>query len=334
MKALTSSEKDIISKGFLDGKSARQIACEMKISPTTAIKYKPALLPTIPKSKGGRPKVLSATTKRYIIQKVTTGQVSTASELHKQLNEGTDTPVSYTSVLNVLYSTGLRGRNKIKKPFLTKKHQKARMDFESWTVEDWKQVVFSDESKINRLSSDGKHWCWKKRGEPMKPSHLKEVVKHGGGSLMVWGCLTSKGIGDLCRIDGGLDADLYCKILGDELLSTLRYYHLKKSDTIFQQDNDPKHTSKKAQQWIKANKLEVLNWPANSPDLNPIEHVWSYLKQSVYSSNTPPSSIHELWQQVQDKWNEIPLDYIKELYGSMPNRIQAVKRAKGGHTKY
>jgi transposase len=338
MKPINSTQKNIIRNSFLEGKSARQIAREMGLSPTTVTKYRQKPVRNVAKSKGGRPKALSQTTERYIVRKVTTGQVASAVELHKQLNNNSDDKVSYTTVCNVLKRVGLRARNKIKKPLLSKKHRKQRMNFvrkyENLTEEDWERVIFSDESKINRLGSDGKRWTWKKRGEPMKPHHLAEFTKHGGGSLMVWGCITSKGVGYLCRIDGGMDADLYCKILGEELLQTLSYYEFEKSQITFQQDNDSKHTSKKAQKWFRTHKMDVLEWPANSPDLNPIEHVWSYLKREIYDSDTSIASIAELWEQVQEKWDEIPSEYIKNLFRSMPARIQAVKKAKGAHTKY
>jgi hypothetical protein len=68
------------------------------------------------------------------------------------------------------------------------------------------------------------------------------TVKFGGGSIMMWGCMTSKGIGFSCRIDGRMDAELYTNILSDELNQTLKYYDLEPSEIIFQQDNDPNGT--------------------------------------------------------------------------------------------
>src|SRR5260221_8714378 len=132
---------------------------------------------------------------------------------------------------------------------LTKCHKKEWMDFAvshlQWTLEDWKRVVWSDETKVNRLGSDGKKWVWKRLGEPLSDRLVQGTRKFGGGSVMVWGCKTWKGAGLACKIDGIMDSDLYCNILGDELQGTLDYYGKSTSDVIFQQDGDPKHTSKK-----------------------------------------------------------------------------------------
>ena len=101
----------------------------------------------------------------------------------------------------------------------------------------------------------------------------------------------------------------------------------------FQQDNDPKHTSKKGYQWFSDNNITPLKWP-HSPDLNPIEDLWQHLKTKLQQYDTPPKGVHDLWDKLAKDWNEIPPEMYQTLIESMPRRIQAVLKAKGGHTKY
>jgi DDE superfamily endonuclease len=164
--------------------------------------------------------------------------------------------------------------------------------------------------------------------------HIKGTVKFGGGSIMLWGCMTAKGVGYACRIDGSMDAQLYTEILDDEFLKTLGDYELDVGEIVFQQDNDPKHTSRIARNWFENNKVEVLEWPAQSPDLNPIESLWRHLKRQLAAYDTEPTSMHELWKRVEVEWYKVPVGTCIDLIESMPRRVAAVLKAKGGYTKY
>jgi hypothetical protein len=227
---------------------------------------------------------------------------------------------------------------KRKRPLLTKKHVKERLDFaiahQDWTLDDWKRVVWSDETKINRLGSDGRKWAWKKAGEGLSERLVKGTMKFGGGSLMMWGCMLWDGVGYACKIDGRMDGELYTKILQDELQGSLMYYGKDPSSIIFQQDNDPKHKSKMARTWLEDHGFQVLSWPSQSPDLNPIEHLWTHLKRRVADHSVSPKGILELWDRVQEEWDKIGPEVCQNLIESMPRRIQDVLRAKGGYTRY
>ena len=120
---------------------------------------------------------------------------------------------------------------------------------------------------------------------------------------------------------------LYVQILDDELLGTLGDLGIKKKDIYFQQDNDPKHTSKLASEWFKNKRLDKLDWLPQSPDMNIIEHVWNYLERRVSSRTHLPSNVTELWEALVEEWQCIEDDYIAKLYDSMPERIQALLEA-------
>jgi hypothetical protein len=221
---------------------------------------------------------------------------------------------------------------------LTEAHKQKRLEWAEahadWSADDWKAVVFSDESKFNIFGSDGRSWCWRRQGEEFDERYTKKVVKHGGGHVMVWGCITAEGLGRISRIDGNMDATLYVEILNDDFLGTLSDLAINKTSIYFQQDNDPKHTSNLAKEWFQKKKVDKLDWPANSPDMSIIEHVWDYLDRRVRTRTSLPRNRTELWDALVEEWGNVEEDYITRLYESMPRRVQALLDAKGGHTKY
>jgi hypothetical protein len=182
-------------------------------------------------------------------------------------------------------------------------------------VEDWKKVIFSDETKVNRLGSDGRQWAWKRPGEGLSPRLVQPTVKFGGGSPMVWGCMLWEGPGYATKIEGKMDAELYTSILEDELQQTMEYYGLEVEDVIFQQDNDSKHTSKKARKWFEDHGYHLLKWLAQSSDLNPIEHLWEHVKRKLGAYAEPPKGMLELWERFEKEWNDIPVEVCQSLQG-------------------
>jgi transposase len=260
-----------------DGASTRKVASECGISKSSVQILRAELPSNLPVNTGGRPAKLSPRNKRTCVHAITSGSLKTGIAVAKMLESDHGIKVCDRTVRNCLQEAGLAAVEKERKPKLSRANIKARLEFakrhQHWTIDDWKRVIWSDETKINRFCSDGRSWCWVRDSESRKPHHVKQTVKHGGGSIMIWGCMAYYGTGFMCKIDGTLDKDLYKQILQGELLQTIDWYKMAPKEVIFQHDNDPKHTSKAVQEWLSAQPFEVLGWPSQSPDLNPIEHL-------------------------------------------------------------
>jgi len=321
-----------------NGQSCHKIATQLQLGHSTVAEIHQQVTTPLPKASGGHPTKLTPYAHRCIVCLITSGQADNASQVKQKLQDPSPINISTQTICNALKKENLRAGVKSKKPLLCKCHIKACYDFavkyQHWTEDDWFHVIFSDEMKINHMGSDGRVWVWKKAGAPITKQHVLPTVKFGGGSVMVWGCMTAHGIGFCCRIDGRMDGSLYREILEDHVFQTAEWYGVGREDFIFQQDGDPKHRSKLAQEWFKDNKVKVLDWPAQSPDLNPIEHLWWYLKRRLHSYPTDPKSIHELWERIEVEWERIPKEVCVDLIRSMPRRVAAVLKAKGGYTKY
>jgi transposase len=169
MKAITQEQERAVIFHLQNGLSYRETAKKVKIHSATVCKV--AKRNRIERScnKGGQSPKLNETVKRNIVRIITSGQCDTAIEAAKMLQEGRSIHVNAQTIRNVLKSCGLQAKHKIKKPSISVKNQKKRLEFAKkyrhWTVHDWNRILWSDETKVNRFGSDGRLWCWKSKEE-------------------------------------------------------------------------------------------------------------------------------------------------------------------------
>ena len=108
----------------------------------------------------------------------------------------------------------------------------------------------------------------------------------------------------------------------------------KKGYIVFQEDNSPIHTCKLAKQWKESIGMVSLQWPPNSPDLNPIEHIWYILKITIQKMTPRPMTVPDMTIALRKAWDDLDENTMNNLVESMSSRIAAVIEAKGRNTKY
>lgn len=321
------------------GLSYRKIAEKMKCCHRTVsrlhVKYKKTNSVATVKGQG-RKKVTSEREDRLISRLIVSGECDNATQVRRNLSRNNGVNISSRTIRRRLRKVGLRARVKCKKPRLSTAHTKHRLEWAkervNWGENEWKKVLWSDEKKFKLFGSDGKEWCYKRNNEPLSLRTTRGTVKWGGGGIMVWGCFSRAGVGKLHKIDSIMDSNMYQRILRYKMKSSARSL-FGNSPFLFQQDNDPKHTSSSTVKFLERTGVDVMSWPSQSPDLNPIEHLWFIVDRKV-RENHKPMNMNELWENIQEEWSKIPLTTCQKLVDSMPKRCQEVIRAKGHSTKY
>uniref|UniRef100_A0AAZ3S158 Tc1-like transposase DDE domain-containing protein n=1 Tax=Oncorhynchus tshawytscha TaxID=74940 RepID=A0AAZ3S158_ONCTS len=166
---------------------------------------------------------------------------------------------------------------------------------------------------------------WRRRNAAYDPKNTIPTVKHGGGNIMLWGCFSAKGTGQLHRIKGKVDH----QILGENLLPSARALKMGRR-WVFQ--HDPKHTAKATKEWLKKKRIKVLEWPSQSPDLNPIENLWRELKVRV--AKRQPRKLNDLEKICKEEWDKIPPEMCANLVANYKKHLTSVIANKGFATKY
>lgn len=327
-------EKNKYIAMHLEGYSNRYIARFFKRSPTTVSKVLTRFIQTnsIERKVGsGRKRKTDARTDRFIVEQVKRNRFITCNEIKAlgSLQQLSNTTISR----RIVEFGGFFSYWAANKPFISDKNKQHRMRWclarQNWTKEQWRQIMWSDESPFV-LRYNAKKRVWRQHNERYKPECMTATVKHDV-KLMVWGCFTAHGVGNLHLIEGIMDQHIYKSILENHLLPSASKLFPNGLWT-FQQDNDPKHTSIMIRNWIIEKQLCQLEWPAQSPDLNPIENLWSFVDRQC--RHRTPKTKQELFTIIEDAWKNIPLTMLETLVDSMPDRCKAVIANNGWPTKY
>lgn len=337
-RELSAEIRALIIAYHKSGTSNRQIAKKMKIPHATVdynIKKYRESGSFLNKRRSGRPRATTSADDRRIVVTSKLNRRKTAPEITAELNVGRPKPVSVSTVKRRLQKAGLHGRIAMKKPLLRKQNKQKRLkwarEHQHWTIEEWKNVLWTDESKFELFGTRRRVFVRRSVGERTREECIAATVKHGGGSVMVWGCFAGTSVGDIAKIDGILKKEGYRDILENHAIpSGIR---LLGQNFIFQQDNDPKHSSKLCKDYLRhleeEGTLKIMEWPPQSPDLNPIELLWEELDRQVRKS--APTSTTEMWNKLQSSWTSISEETLAKLIARMPRLCAAIIKSRGGH---
>lgn len=337
-KEHSSDIRFLVLKHFENGESYATIA-KKTLLPRSTVQYiikRYKETKCILNKKGrGRKRKTSAAVDRIIQRKIKADRRKSASSVKEELEKELGITIHANTVRNRLHEVGLYGRVARKKPMVNKTNRTKRIQYAKKMLEHpfryWQNVLWSDESKFNLFGSDGKVMVWRSTNEEFDPLCTVPTVKHQGGSVMLWGCFSRAGVGNLHFIEGIMDRFMYREILEENLQDSAKRLGLG-ARFVFQHDNDPKHRAVFVSDWLKKNRIEVLQWPSFSPDLNPIEHIWDELERRMKKHQ--PKNKDELKRYLLQEWLGIGKDVTEKLVDSVPNRLYECLQMKGYPTRY
>lgn len=270
---------------------------------------------------GGRPKKITAHESRAIGQYLRHDpRLSTRTLANKLSNNVTE--VSHMTISRHLASLGYKNNLPLKTPMLTVAHKEARVDWATRHLNDnWETTLFSDETAFQLFRNTITQWY---KGERPIRRIPKDRTK-----IFACGSFCIQGKTSLFCFREIMDANFYVDILQrhEQEINSLFGNNWR-----FQHDNDPKHTSRVCQTFINENFPEVIDWPSNSPDLNPIENLWAIVKRNV--EMRMPHNLSELEQYMTEEWDKIPNNILINLINSMRRRCEMIIENNGERINY
>jgi len=236
-----------------------------------------------------------------------------------------------------------------KRCFLSSKQIADRLKFAKdhihWTLEDWRRVAFSDEMGMQTDSNQGRIFVWRYPEEEFHKDCIRGTVISGFEKVKVWGAMRYGKLSNLVVVpegekEGKMTAKKYLDVIMDgEMFDFWMEGMEDVGYLLMMEDGAPYHKGVASQRRVQLEEDGWIGWgpgtwPANSPDLNPIENLWHILRSRIRKRRHQPRTSEALIEALLEEWGKLDVEIVNDLIDSMPRRLQAVIDAKGGPTKY
>ena len=245
--------------------------------------------------------------------------------------------LSDQTIRNRLAEAGLRNFRPATFPMLHDAHKQARLDWANahsgWGLNEWRTVLFTDESRFTVRFSDGRIGVWRLSRERFQARFVRQVDRYGGGSVMVWAGVCYQGKTPLHIVHDSMTALKY----RDDVLRPIAIPYGQEAlgaNFRYLDDNARPHRARIVREFMEQQPVQWMPFPAKSPDCNAIEHIWDVLGRKVASRNPRPQNVEELSAALLEEWEAITLGEIRNLIQSMPRRLNEVIASAGGPTRY
>ncbi|GFV55428.1 transposable element Tc1 transposase [Trichonephila clavipes] len=287
-----------------------------------------------PGVRSGRPRGTTPADDRYIVLHARRNRRQTAGEIARHTTQATGRPISRFTVARRLHGGGLFARCPVRCVLLTNAHRRRRFlwcrGHRNWRDNEWGQVLFTDEVRFSLSSDSHRILIWREQRSRNHTSNITEKDRNGGCGVLVWGGIMLGSRTDLHIFDAGsVNGTRYCNEI---LLPYVRLFRGAMGlQFLFMDDNAPYHRTVAAEKLLESEDIERMVWPARSPDLNPIEHVWDFLGRRLAARTLPPVTIREFRLALQDEWAAMPQQLIDTLILSMGRCCETCLAVNGDH---
>jgi hypothetical protein len=168
----------------------------------------------------------------------------------------------------------------------------------------------------------------------LSPRNIQPTVPYGGGSVMVWWCISHDCKLDLVTIQGNLTADQYIRDVIQPVVVPHFDNHPLATRPVYMDENARPGRSRAVTTYLQSEAVTSVSWPAMSPDFNPIDHIWDMLGHRIQAREPPVQNIRQLEAALHREWQQLSQQDIRRLTGRMRRRVEAVIQARGGYTRY